>query len=68
MATPIGTPLPAAGIVARIGAFPPLLGAHQRPLFGKYAGTFWRPAHVRGEAEFGTRAKGYRLRRGNDSG
>ncbi len=30
-----------------------------RPLFGKYTGTFWRPAHVRGSADVGTVYKDY---------
>lgn len=32
------------------------------PLFGKYTGTFWRPAHVRGSAEAGTVYKDYKVR------
>jgi hypothetical protein len=30
-----------------------------RPLFGKYAGTFWKPAHVRGTKEQGVVVKDY---------
>jgi hypothetical protein len=33
-----------------------------KPLFGKYAGTFWRPAHVRGSAEVGTVYKDYKVK------
>lgn len=29
------------------------------PLFGKYVGTFWRPAHVRGEEKYGVVVKDY---------
>ena len=32
-----------------------------KPLFGKHAGTFWVPAHVRGNAERGVVAKDYRV-------
>lgn len=31
----------------------------EKPLFGKYAGQFWVPAHVRGTAEIGAIAKDY---------
>lgn len=33
-----------------------------KKLFGKYTGTFWRPAHVRGSAEAGTVFKDYRVK------
>lgn len=33
-----------------------------RPLFGKYVGTFWRPAHVRGAAEAGAVFTDYRVK------
>lgn len=33
----------------------------ERPLFGKYAGTFWVPAHVRGSTEAGAITKDYRV-------
>lgn len=33
-----------------------------KPLFGKYTGTFWRPAHVRGSAEVGTVYKDYKVK------
>jgi hypothetical protein len=33
-----------------------------RPLFGKYTGTFWRPAHVRGSADFGTVKSTYKVK------
>lgn len=33
-----------------------------RPLFGKYTGTFWRPAHVRGSADIGTVYKDYKVK------
>lgn len=32
-----------------------------KPLFGKYAGQFWIPAHVRGTADAGIVAKDYRI-------
>lgn len=32
-----------------------------KPLFGKYSGQFWIPAHVRGTAEAGTIVKDYRV-------
>lgn len=32
------------------------------PLFGKYTGTFWRPAHVRGKADHGTVHKNYKVK------
>ena len=38
----------------------------ERPLFGKYTGTFWRPAHVRGSAEFGEVRKTYNVRAVNE--
>lgn len=34
----------------------------ERPLFGKYAGQFWIPAHVRGSAESGAVVKDYAVR------
>lgn len=33
-----------------------------RPLFGKYSGTFWKPAHVRGSAEVGMVGKDYAVK------
>lgn len=33
-----------------------------KPLFGKYTGTFWRPAHVRGSADVGTVYKDYKVK------
>lgn len=33
-----------------------------KPLFGKYVGTFWRPAHVRGSADVGTVYKDYKVK------
>jgi len=33
----------------------------EKPLFGKYTGTFYRPMHVRGNAEKGIAAKDYRV-------
>jgi hypothetical protein len=33
-----------------------------RPLFGKYVGTYWRPAHVRGNADVGTVKSTYRVK------
>jgi hypothetical protein len=36
----------------------------EKPLFGKYAGTFWIPAHVRGSAEVGMVGKDYRVKAG----
>lgn len=33
----------------------------ERPLFGKYTGTFWRPMHVRGKAEAGVVQKDYTM-------
>lgn len=35
-----------------------------KPLFGKYTGTFWRPAHVRGTADAGTVYKDYKVKAG----
>lgn len=32
-----------------------------RPLFGRHAGTFWRPAHARGDRAVGASVKGYRV-------
>lgn len=32
-----------------------------RPLFGSYVGTFWRPAHVRGNAENGINVNDYEV-------
>jgi hypothetical protein len=34
----------------------------ERPLFGKYAGRFWIPSHVRGSAEAGKVVKDYRVK------
>lgn len=36
----------------------------EKPLFGKYAGTFFIPAHVRGHKENGTIKKNYKLKTG----
>jgi hypothetical protein len=33
----------------------------KRGLFGKYQGTFWRPQHMRGNAEQGVRSREYRV-------
>lgn len=33
-----------------------------KPLFGKYTGTFWRPAHVRGSADAGIVYKDYKVK------
>lgn len=35
-----------------------------RPLFGKYVGTFWRPAHVRGSADVGVVKSTYKVKPG----
>jgi hypothetical protein len=35
--------------------------SEERPLFGRYSGTFWIPAHVRGNREVGTVLKDYRV-------
>ena len=32
-----------------------------KPLFGKYTGTYWRPMHVRGSKQFGEVIKDYRV-------
>jgi hypothetical protein len=37
----------------------------EKPLFGKFTGTYWRPAHVRGSAEIGTVKSTYRVKDGN---
>lgn len=34
----------------------------EKPMFGKYAGTFWVPAHVRGSIEAGVIAKDYAVK------
>lgn len=54
---------------ARIGDMPAhLVRGHfatyseDNPLFGKYTGTFWRPAHVRGNADNGTVYKDYKVK------
>lgn len=36
--------------------------SEDKPLFGKYAGRFWIPAHVRGSTEAGTVVKDYRVK------
>lgn len=36
--------------------------SEDKPLFGKYTGTFWRPAHVRGSADVGTVYKDYKVK------
>lgn len=33
-----------------------------KPLFGKYTGTYWRPAHVRGSAELGAIKSTYKVK------
>ncbi len=33
----------------------------EAPLFGKYTGVFWRPAHIKGKAEHGIRGKEYEM-------
>lgn len=38
--------------------------SEDKPLFGKYTGTFWRPAHVRGTSEAGTVYKDYKVKAG----
>lgn len=39
----------------------------QKPLFGKYAGRFWVPTHVRGSAEVGLIGKDYEVAPGQDA-
>jgi hypothetical protein len=34
----------------------------ERPLFGRYSGTFWVPSHVRGKSDFGTVIKDYAVK------
>lgn len=34
-----------------------------KKLFGKYAGTFWKPQHVRGSQQIGIAAKDYRIKK-----
>jgi len=36
--------------------------SEEKPLFGKYAGTFWIPAHMRGNKEFGEVKSTYRVK------
>lgn len=36
--------------------------SEDKPLFGKYSGQFWIPAHVRGSQEVGTIVKDYRVK------
>lgn len=36
--------------------------SEDRPLFGKYSGTFWKPAHVRGSADVGMVGKDYAVK------
>lgn len=36
--------------------------SEERPLFGKYSGTFWKPMHVRGSKEYGEIIKDYRIK------
>lgn len=36
--------------------------SEDRPLFGKYSGSFWVPSHVRGDAAAGTVVKDYNVR------
>lgn len=40
--------------------------SEDKPLFGKYSGTFWRPAHVRGNADNGTVYKDYKVKAPKD--
>lgn len=35
--------------------------SEDKPLFGKYSGTFWKPSHVRGNADHGTVYKDYKV-------
>jgi hypothetical protein len=39
--------------------------SEEKPLFGKYAGTFWVPPHDRGNPKFGTVKKDYRVNMGD---
>jgi hypothetical protein len=39
--------------------------SEEKPLFGKYPGTFWVPDHVRGTSEAGVVIKDYRVRGGS---
>ena len=39
----------------------------ERPLFGKYAGRFWVPSHVRGSADAGVAMKDYRVNSPKDA-
>lgn len=39
----------------------------QKPLFGKYAGTFWIPAHVRGSEKHGIVQKDYEIKTGEST-
>lgn len=39
----------------------------ERPMFGKHAGVFWVPAHVRGSAEAGIIAKDYAIKSPKDA-
>ena len=36
--------------------------SEDKPLFGKYAGTFWKPAHVRGDLDAGVVSKDYSVK------
>lgn len=36
--------------------------SEDKPLFGRYSGTFWKPAHVRGNADHGTVYKDYKVK------
>lgn len=36
--------------------------SEDKPLFGRYSGTFWKPAHVRGNADNGTVYKDYKVK------
>jgi hypothetical protein len=36
--------------------------SEEKPLFGKYAGTFWIPAHVRGNKDFGVVKSTYKVK------
>lgn len=40
----------------------------ERPLFGKHAGTFWAPSHVRGSLKEGVVVSDYRVNPPNDGG
>src|SRR3990167_3444505 len=39
----------------------PVTYTKEKPLFGKYSGTFWKPAHARGSIEQGAVLKDYKV-------